>query len=67
MFITVLNYNIGEIDIIYISPKFKSEVEGNIEDFLSKKSYNLDEISYMVHDSIKINNIIIDSIDEIKD
>lgn len=50
-YLTVMNYNTGEIFIHHL---YDSELNGTIEDYLTEKGYNLDEISYMCSDSLNV-------------
>ena len=54
IYITVMNYNTGEIFIHCISHKLEDAID-SYDDYLSKRlKYNLDEISYMVTDTLNI-------------
>lgn len=57
MTIAVLNYNNGEVDIIGNCPNLKTTEE--VENYLSEVlEYNIDEISYMFSEAIKVNDDI---------
>lgn len=49
--LTIMNYNTGEIDIYTVS----DNVFDNLDSWLKEHNYDVDEISYMITDDLKIN------------
>lgn len=50
IYISILNYSTGEVDILHID---EESIE-DIEDYLVSIGYRLNEISYMVSDALNI-------------
>lgn len=49
--LTIMDYSTGEIDIYTVS----DDVLDDIDSWLKQHEYDIDEISYMISDELKIN------------
>lgn len=60
MVITVAHFNTGEIDYLKIDEDLEETID-NVEDFLTKIGYNVNDLTFVVSDEVIIHKYNVDS------